>query len=122
MSSLKLRGACNLDRVPPGHKWLLCGVSSPVDIFSWFDVNPPFDAVSEDASKEAPSRPELLVLGTDVDREVFDEVAEGKGSGIRIESSTTSPIRADSAVQFLSSTTTGFDLCQHKLVTACCML
>jgi hypothetical protein len=69
---------------------------------------------------EEPSRPEFQVLDTDV--EMLDEVAEGKGSGIRIESSTEFPIRAVSAVQFLSSTITGFDLCQHKLVTACWMV
>ena len=86
------------------------------------DVKPLPDAVSEEPSKEAPSRPEFLVLDTDVERELFDEVAEGKGSGISIESSTVSPTRAVSAEQFLSSTTTGLDLCQHKLVTACCML
>lgn len=86
------------------------------------EVKPLPDAVSEEASKEALSQPEFLVLDTDVDREMFDEAAGGKGSGIRIESSTVSPTRAVSAVQFLSSTVTGLDLCQHKLVTACCVL
>jgi hypothetical protein len=61
---------------------------------------------------------EVRELDTAVDRERLDEVTEGSGSGIRIESSTASPIRAVSAVQLLSFTITGFDLCQHKLVTA----
>ncbi|KAJ1379224.1 AraC family transcriptional regulator [Sesbania bispinosa] len=101
---------CSLDRVPPGHKWFRCGVSSTVDMFSMLDVNPPLEDASEDASMEAPRRPEFLVPDNDVERETFDEVAEGKGSGIRIESSTASPTSAVSTVQFHSSTITGLDL------------
>lgn len=81
-------------------------------------INSLLDVASKDVSMEAPSRPEFQVPDTDVDRGMLDEVAGSKGSGIRIESSTESPTRAVSAVQFLSSTITGFYLCQHKLVTA----
>lgn len=89
-----------------------------VDVWSVLDANALLDAVSEDASMEAPNRPKFRELVTAVDRERLDEVTEGSGSGIRIESSTAFPTRAVSVVQLLSFTITCFDLCQHKLVTA----
>lgn len=53
-----------------------------------------------------------------MDVERLDDGAEGSGSGIRIESSAAPPRRAVSAVQLLSFTITGFDLCQQRLATA----
>lgn len=82
------------------------------------DVNPLPVAVPKDVSTEGPERPEFRELDTDVDKERLEDVMEGSGSGIRIESSTASPRRAVSAVQLLSFMITGLDLCQDKLVTA----
>lgn len=49
----------------------------------------------------------------------LDDDDIGRGSGIRIESSTAAPpSRAASAEQVLLSTLTGFACCQHRPVTA----
>lgn len=62
---------------------------------------------------------EELELDTVFDEEKLEEAAaKGRGSGIRTESSLAPPRRAVSAVQLLSLTIKGFNLCQHKLVTA----
>lgn len=81
------------------------------------DAGPPTVAVRDDDSNAGPERPELPEPDTE-DRATLDDVTEGRGSGIRMESSTAPPKRAISGVQVLSFTITGFDLCQHKLVTA----
>jgi hypothetical protein len=82
------------------------------------DAGPLVVAVRDDDSIERPERPVLPEPDTEMDRATLDDVTEGRGSGIRMESSTAPPKRAISGVQVLSFTITGFDLCQHKLVTA----
>ena len=82
------------------------------------DINPLLAARMEDDSTEGPERPGFRVLAVVTEVERLDDVREGSGSGIRIESSTAPPIRAISAVQLFSFTNTGLDLCQQRLVTA----
>jgi len=72
------------------------------------DTDSLVDPVSEESKLENVAAEEKL-----------DTAMEGRGSGIRTESSLIPPSRAVSAVQLFSSTMSGFDLCQHKLVTAC---
>lgn len=121
ISSFRLnvvRGACNLANVPAGRRWLLLGVSSDETKFCVLMVNPLLLVVSEVASREKLDRPVLREPDTDVDIVRLDDVAEGSGSGISIDSSSAPPRRAVSVEQLFSFTITGLALCQHKLVTA----
>lgn len=99
-----LRGACSFDNGPPDNGRVLYGVSSTVDEVE-VERNPLGFAAKEDR-RFGMTPPEWKA-----------EVAEGKGSGMRTDSSLLPPRRATSEELF-SLTMTGFDLCQHKPVTA----
>lgn len=96
---------------------LRSGDSSAVGKLRVLDIDPILPAEDND-SEEGPERPGFRDPDKVVDIETFDDVIEGSGSGISIESSTETPRRAVSAVQLFSFTNTGLDLCQHRLVTA----
>lgn len=97
---------------------LLTDVSSVIDELSELDKNPLVAANMKVESTEGPERPAFREPAVASTEERLDDVTEGSGSGIRIESSTAPPSRAVSAVQLFSFTNTGFDLCQQRLVTA----